>query len=153
MSRHLPNPRAMAGRGRLATAAVAATTLLGIAACGQQAAARLASGGSTLTVRTTLMPSRGMYVEGAVAEVTLVAPDGDEVATTQGDIGRPILFRHLASGRYTLKPALRPCDGTCSHLDPRANSCAGQIDVTGQGSVEVAFIVSGPCRIGAVSGG
>jgi len=107
------------------------------------------SGSSSLTVATSLSPGAqgAMYSEGAIAEVRLRAPDGRVVATKRADPGRAIMFRRLPSGRYTVEPALRPCDGTCVHLDPRIDGCRKVVPVSGNTGISVRFVVSKPCAV------
>jgi hypothetical protein len=108
------------------------------------------TGSASLTVVTSLSPRAdgAMYTEGALAEVRLRGPDGRVVATQRDEPGRGIMFRGLADGRYTVEPALRPCDGNCSLLDPRTDGCRKVVPVSGETGISVRFVVSEPCVIG-----
>ena len=58
-------------------------------------------------------------------------------------------FEHLRSGTYTLEPALRPCDGNCGQLDPRAAECAFPVKKVGATSVRLRVVFRGvePCVV------
>lgn len=73
------------------------------------------------------------YTEGAVPDIPLRDESGREIDPAAGDGHR---FTNLPAGEYTIKPALRPCDGNCEFLDPRTAGCSAIIPV-GTGTVRL----------------
>jgi hypothetical protein len=80
-----------------------------------------------LTVDNTFIRTPGEYgwIEGAVAEVVLKSADGTGV-TMRGSL---MTFPDLQPGRYTVRPAARPCDGNCGYLDARTGECEAVVQV------------------------
>lgn len=87
-----------------------------------------------------------VYTEGAVVEVRLRNASGAVVDTQRGD--GALRFDRLTSGAYTIEPALRPCDGNCGYLDPRAGECASPVTV-GTTTVRLRVVFRGvePCVV------
>jgi hypothetical protein len=143
-------------RQQMLLAAGALVVAAPLVACGASSpglrAATTHTGSSSLTVATAVSPRADgkMYVEGALAEVRLRAADGRVIATKRADPGRLIVFHGLPSGRYTVEPALRPCEGSCAALDPRTDACRGAVPVSGHATVVVRFTVESPCVVAPV---
>jgi hypothetical protein len=120
-----------------------------LAGCGQERLRSEAASRSSLTIESTVLPSRGggFYTEGALVEVTLRSAGGHRIATKRAEEGRPIVFRGLDPGRYTVEPGLRPCDGNCGLLDPRTDTCTDQVDVPGTRVLTVRFVTLQGCTV------
>lgn len=105
--------------------------------------------GLTLTVQTTYSPSPdgGMYIEGVLAQITLVAADGTVVDRQIKAPGEPITFTDLEAGEYEVRAALRPCDGNCGYLDPPTDGCRSALDVRADMEMRVDFIVGRHCSV------
>lgn len=110
-------------------------------------AARVSEYGS-ITVTNDVRPGRGgaLYTEGAVADVILINEGGQHFAP-EGEGGR-LTFHRLKPGKYTIRPALRPCDGNCGYLDGRVDSCASQIHMGADNvRLHVVYRVGKACHI------
>jgi hypothetical protein len=140
-------------RQQMLLAAGALVVAAPLVACGASSpglrAATTHTGSSSLTVATAVSPRADgkMYVEGALAEVRLRAADGRVVGTKRADPGRLIVFHGLPSGRYTVEPGLRPCEGSCAALDPRTDACRAVVPVRGHTTFVVRFTVESPCVV------
>ncbi len=124
------------------------------AGCGNQLSGSEAPT-TSLTVRSTVSPAPdgGLYTEGALVEVKLLAPVGLSVGTKRDSPGRPLVFRHLSPGTYTVLPGLRPCDGNCGYLDARTDTCRGTVWVPQNSVVDVRFTISRGCTVNPTAGG
>lgn len=123
--------------------------LLASAACAQPPEVTPeASGPGEIVLTMDYRPGRNgaVYPEGALAEVILRDASGQEVARRLGDGRRR--FTGLAPGRYTLQPALRPCDGNCGYLDPRRDGCYATVRVDADRvDLHVTYRVNQPCEV------
>jgi hypothetical protein len=108
------------------------------------------AGSITLTVHSSVRPGKHgeMFVEGAVPELRLTAPDGTELTPAQ-DHRDDAVFAGLDPGRYRLHAALRPCDGNCGYLDGPTAPCAATVHVMADREVSVRWRVGQPCRVSA----
>jgi hypothetical protein len=130
------------------TTAVPAALLL-LAACAQTPETTPeASGPGEIVLTMDYRPGKNgaLYPEGALAEVIVRDASGREVSRRLG--GGPRRFTGLAPGRYTVQPALRPCDGNCGYLDARRDGCSATVRVvTGRVRLHVTYRVNQPCEI------
>ena len=123
-----------------------------LAACGQAGradhgpAGRTGDGPAGSVVATFVLPPAAggpVYVEGARPEVSLRGPDGREVTLRHG-----FRFTGLVPGGYTLRAGERPCDGSCTVLDPLTDDCSTRLRVaSGPVRVRVLQRVGKPCEL------
>lgn len=142
----MTKPRTLSGvSARSITAALG--VLLALAGCGATGSGGTRpSGPGSIVVQIVYQPGGDLYVEGAVTEVRLRDSSGTVVDTKRG--GGPLRFEHLATGSYTLEPALRPCSANCGMLDERTDTCSEVVDVGRDArQVQVTFDTGSPCRI------
>jgi len=87
-----------------------------------------------------------IFDEGARPEIRLVAPDGS-VLRPRRDHAEITVFAGLSRGAYRMRAALRPCDGSCGHLDPPTMACSAHLRVAHDRSYRVIWSGNRPCRI------
>jgi hypothetical protein len=82
----------------------------------------LPAGSARLTIYQTQL-GHIYYTEGSHSYLRITPAHGR--STTVGFIqsNRPAFSRPLAPGRYTITSWQRPCDGSCSFLDPPVDRC------------------------------
>jgi len=79
-----------------------------------------------------------MFIEGAVTKLHLIDRNGSAKATKDAALTTvPVLLGSVEPGRYTLRAAVRPCDGNCGTLDPPAFRCRGKVEVPDFGDARV----------------
>lgn len=90
----------------------------------------LASGSSRLVLYQT-QAGGPMYTEGAQSYLTVAAAAGGShtVQYQVMDPEHPVYSKPLAPGRYTITSWQRPCDGSCSNLDPATDRCHSTISM------------------------
>jgi len=75
---------------------------------------------SELVIRTKIVTSGRLYVEGALTYVSVSDGQGRVLTTRRIDKRVTLL---LGVGRFRLRSWVRPCDGNCSVLDPPTDRC------------------------------
>lgn len=93
--------------------------------------------GQPVVVRVQYAPKAPVFIEGAVTELALVTRKGSTQATKRAGMTVPVLLGSVDPGRYTLRAAVRPCDGNCGDLDPPAFRCRGPVVVPAVGDARV----------------
>lgn len=105
---------------------LAAMLGFGVSACGgAETVPHSNKGGASLRVVHVVDPSGGLYVEGSIWHLRIVDSAEDEVLDGNPKGDRASL--ELERGRYRLESYERPCDGTCSHLDPPVDACSREL--------------------------
>ena len=104
-----------------------------------------------LSVQELAVDGGPAYTEGAVVEARLRDASGHVVGTERGAVALRhdlLRFDRLRPGSYTIEPALRPCDGNCGYLDPRAGECVTPVKV-GAATVRLQVVFRGdePCVV------
>lgn len=129
--------------------------LLLVSGCGSSAADdhHSAPRDGSIAVSTHLDKTGGVFIEGAVAEVTVRDPSGRRVRTVADLPGRTLRIDRLARGDYEVEPALRPCSGNCADPRPeRLATCSANVQVdNGVTRLRVVYRVGERCRIRAAS--
>lgn len=128
--------------------------LLPLVACGGAGGSATADpplGGDqqhSLVVEQTYGPGRGgvLLVEGGIADV-LVRGEGGKEEVLQGNPDKPLTFKGLAAGQYTVEPAIRPCNANCGNLGGRIYGCSISIDVPAVTRLAVRYIATEPCEV------
>jgi hypothetical protein len=87
-----------------------------------------------------------LWIEGALPEIVLESGDGTR-ATKIGSFGTDVVFDHLEPGLYTVRPAARPCDGTCDRLDARVGEGETAVQVPETTRLTVEYSVGRPCAV------
>lgn len=101
-----------------------------------------------VVVRVQYPPKKPVFIEGAVTEFRLVTRDGSTKATKEARTDVPVLLGSVDPGRYTLRAAVRPCDGNCGNLDSTAFRCRGSVVVPDVGDARVIVTVhSSHCAV------
>ena len=83
----------------------------------------LPSRSNRLVVYETNLGHGASYVEGFQAYLAVAADAGGSTTVTVHQTAGPALTKRLATGRYTIKSWLRPCDGNCGTLDDATDRC------------------------------
>jgi hypothetical protein len=91
-------------------------------------------------------PGDYLWIEGAVAEIVLKSSDSTRL-TKIGRFGADVVFDDLEPGRYALRPAARPCSGTCDHLDGRTDQCEAVVDIPATARLTVEYTVGRTCAV------
>jgi hypothetical protein len=104
-----------------------------------------------VSVREPAADGGPAYTEGAVVEARLRDASGTVVGTERGAGALRhdhLRFDRLRPGSYTIEPALRPCDGNCGYLDPRAGECMAPVEI-GAATVRLRVVFRGdaPCVV------
>ena len=60
---------------------------------------------------------------------TIVHPWGRAATTKVGRFEADVVFDDLEPGRYAVRPAARPCSGTCDHFYGRTGECETVVDM------------------------
>jgi hypothetical protein len=84
-------------------------------------------GTAALRVKHVVDGSQGLYVEGSIWHVRVLASDGSAVLDEK--LADDSVSVSLAAGDYELKSEELPCDGNCSNLDPPADLCSRKLTV------------------------
>jgi hypothetical protein len=124
--------------------AVAVALVAGLALAAPAAGTSLA----TLRLKLRVDTSRGAYVEGAFNYASL---RGRDVSIVRRFSGTRLVFRAPA-GRYVLRSYARPCDGTCSRLDPPMDACRTRLTLRAGAMARVRVVAppGSPCRLRAL---
>jgi hypothetical protein len=105
---------------------------------------------ATLRVVLKRLPSRYVYIEGAVWHFRLTRTGG--LPVTVADLlllnDDDITLRPRA-GTYVLRSADRPCEGNCSMLDPDVAPCTKRVVLKARRKVVATVLATTgrPCRI------
>ncbi len=101
---------------------------------------------TALVIRTKIVTTGGVYIEGALTYVSVSDRHGRVLITKRVD-KRVVL--PLGSGHYRLRSWVRPCDGNCSVLDPPTDRCGRAFSLaTGQALVATIRVQAArPCAI------
>lgn len=75
---------------------------------------------SELVIRTKIVTSGGLYVEGALTYASVSDRHGRVLVTKRIDKRVTLL---LGTGPFRVRSWVRPCDGNCSVLDPPTDRC------------------------------
>ena len=101
------------------------------------------SGRAALTVRLTADLTGGSYIEGFIPYVRVDEggrPLFDERMKAAGDLAWETSAA-LQPGRYRVTTYVRPCDGNCGLLDPRADRCSLEIAPQPGSDVNIAVLL------------
>ena len=91
-------------------------------------------------------PGDYLWIEGAVPEIVLKSSDGPRL-TKIGRFGADVVFDDLEPGRYAVRPAARPCSGTCDRLDGRTDECETVVDIPATTRLTVEYSVGRTCAV------
>jgi hypothetical protein len=84
----------------------------------------LPGGSNRLVVYETNLGREPVYTEGFQSYLAVSADaGGSTTVTVPRTAGRPVFTKRLATGRYTIKSWLRPCDGNCGTLNDSTDRC------------------------------
>lgn len=92
-----------------------------------------------------------IFTEGALAFIEVRDPFGRVVGRDRSKQARVVLPLQLAPGDYEVRTYLRPCDGSCSALDPARDQCRVPVEIPADDSprfvsIEVVAVV-GECQV------
>lgn len=87
-----------------------------------------------------------VFIEGALGEIVLVAPDGVQTVK-QAPMTARITFSGLKPGTYVVRPGLRPCSANCGNLSGRTGDCEATVEVAARTVLYVTYVPSGPCKV------
>ncbi len=92
-----------------------------------------------------------MYTEGSQSYLKVAAATGGSDTTEYVVMNpeQPVYSKPLAPGRYTITSWQRPCDGSCSNLDPATDRCHSTISVPSSGPKFLSIVLrpGRGCRI------
>jgi hypothetical protein len=83
----------------------------------------LPNGSNRLVVYETNLDQGAFYTEGFRSYLAVSADAGGSATVTVPSTDGPSLTKRLASGRYTIKSWLRPCDGNRGTLSDSTDRC------------------------------
>jgi hypothetical protein len=109
-----------------------------------------------IKVLTRLKGPRGYYFEGALTQVVLTPLEGPSNTETQKrsgpqPVGQSATWNDVEEGPWRLVGTTRVCAGNCGELDLAADTCALDLDVTGDATVLVTFRWGESCEAEVVS--
>ncbi len=111
-----------------------------------QAAPEAAPEPATLSIEQVLDTSGPMFVEGYLWSLEIL--DGDGNAVFKDDLEAMKHAEELPAGTYTVKSAMKPCEGNCGYTDPAINDCELEIDVVAPSTaVEISQAADRACTI------
>jgi hypothetical protein len=84
--------------------------------------------------------------EGGLPEIRLVDSHG-KVWSPEHDHRDPAEFSGVPRGRYQLRAALRPCDGSCNVLDAPTLRCGGMVLIGDDHELWVRWSGMRACRV------
>lgn len=101
------------------------------------------------------LPSQPVHSEGSVSYLRVSGPgdavvvDGPVTNGRQARGRRPLLDRSLPPGEYAVSSYQRPCQASCSTLEPPTDRCEGRMQVRSgeERRLTVVLEQAGGCRL------
>lgn len=101
---------------------------------------------ASLEIEQVLDTSGPMFVEGYLWSLEIVDADGTSVF--KDDLEGMEHAEELPAGTYTVKSAMKPCEGNCGYTDAPINECEQEIDLVAPSTaVEVSQAANRACTI------